>query len=78
MERCSRKEKRRYGNWEKIKRPVAYFFVVMGLLFVISTFLNPLVSFALVGVIIIFAVVLVMYSIYLFHKDRKVRGRSND
>ena len=50
----------------------------MGQLFVISTFLNPLVSFALVGVIIIFAVVLVMYSIYLFHKDRKVRGRSND
>lgn len=37
-----------------------------------------MVSFALVGVIIIFAVVLVMYSIYLFHKDRKVRGRSND
>lgn len=68
----------RKEHWEKIKRPVAYFFVVMGLLFVISTFLNPLVSFALVGVIIIFAVVLVMYSIYLFHKDRKVRGRSND
>lgn len=68
----------RKEHWEKIKRPVAYFFVIMGLLFIISTFLNPIISLILLGIIIVFAATLVIYLIYLFCNDRKVGGKSND
>ena len=57
--------------WEKVKRPAGYFFVIMGLLFIISAFLNSIVSFILMIILIICAVLITIYSLYLFYKDRK-------
>ena len=56
---------------EKIKRPAGYFFVIMGLLFIISAFLNSIVSFILMIILIICAVLTTIYSLYLFYKNRK-------
>ena len=63
----------RKNFWEKIKRPVAYFFVIIGLLFIISAFLNAIVSLILLGIIIVFAVLTTIYSIYVFYKDKNRR-----
>ncbi|MFQ8989100.1 MAG: hypothetical protein ACLR6T_10525, partial [Intestinibacter sp.] len=57
--------------WEKVKRPTGYFFVIMGLLFIISAFLNSIVSFILMIILIICAVLTTIYSLYLFYKNRK-------
>lgn len=57
--------------WEKVKRKVGYFFVIMGLLFIISAFLNSIVSFILMIILIICAVLTTIYSLYLFYKNRK-------
>ena len=57
--------------WKKIKRPAGYFFVIMGLLFIISAFLNSIVSFILMIILIICAVLTTIYSLYLFYKNRK-------
>ena len=54
--------------WEKIKRPAGYFFVIMGLAFIISAFLNSMVSLILLGIIIVTAILISIYSIYLFYK----------
>ena len=57
--------------WKKIKRPAGYFFVIIGLAFIISAFLNSMVSLILLGIIIVTAILISIYSIYLFYKDRK-------
>ena len=57
--------------WKKIKRPAGYFFVIIGLAFIISAFLNSIVSLILLGIIIVAAILISIYSIYLFYKDRK-------
>ena len=57
--------------WEKVKRPAGYFFVIIGLAFIISAFLNSMVSLILLGIIIVAAILITIYSIYLFYKDRK-------
>ena len=57
--------------WKKIKRPAGYFFVIIGLAFIISAFLNSMVSLILLGIIIVVAILITIYSIYLFYKDRK-------
>ena len=57
--------------WKKIKRPAGYFFVIIGLAFIISAFLNSMVSLILLGIIIVVAILISIYSIYLFYKDRK-------
>lgn len=57
--------------WEKIKRPAGYFFVIIGLAFIISTFLNEIVSLILVGIIIVLAILITIYSLYLFYKNRR-------
>ena len=57
--------------WKKIKRPAGYFFVIIGLAFIISAFLNSMVSLILLGIIIVAAILISIYSIYLFYKDRK-------
>ena len=54
--------------WEKIKRPAGYFFVIIGLAFIISAFLNSIVSFILMIILIICAVLTTIYSLYLFYK----------
>ena len=58
--------------WKKIKRPAGYFFVIIGLAFIISAFLNSMVSLILLGIIIVVAILISIYSIYLFYKDRKI------
>ena len=58
--------------WKKVKRPAGYFFVIIGLAFIISAFLNSIVSLILLGIIIVAAILISIYSIYLFYKDRKV------
>ena len=57
--------------WKKIKRPAGYFFVIIGLAFIISAFLNSMVSFILMIILIICAVLTTTYSLYLFYKNRK-------
>ena len=57
--------------WKKIKRPAGYFFVIIGLAFIISAFLNSIVSFILMIILIVFAVLTTIYSLYLFYKNRK-------
>ena len=57
--------------WKKVKRPAGYFFVIIGLAFIISAFLNSMVSLILLGIIIVVAILISIYSIYLFYKDRK-------
>ena len=57
--------------WKKLKRPAGYFFVIIGLAFIISAFLNSMVSLILLGIIIAVAILITIYSIYLFYKDRK-------
>lgn len=57
--------------WEKIKRPAGYFFVIIGLAFIISAFLNEIVSLILVGIIIVLAILITIYSLYLFYKNRR-------
>lgn len=57
--------------WKKVKRPAGYFFVIIGLAFIISAFLNSIVSLILLGIIIVAAILISIYSIYLFYKDRK-------
>ena len=57
--------------WEKIKRPAGYFFVIIGLAFIISAFLNSIVSFILMIILIICAVLTTIYSLYLFYKNRR-------
>ena len=57
--------------WKKVKRPAGYFFVIIGLAFIISAFLNSMVSLILLGIIIVAAILISIYSIYLFYKDRK-------
>ena len=57
--------------WEKVKRPAGYFFVIMGLLFIISAFINSIMSFILVIILIVCAVLTTIYSLYLFYKNRK-------
>ena len=57
--------------WEKVKRPAGYFFVIIGLAFIISAFLNSMVSFILMIILIICAVLTTTYSLYLFYKNRK-------
>lgn len=57
--------------WKKIKRPAGYFFVIIGLAFIISAFLNSMVSFILLIILIVFAVLTTIYSIYVFYKNRK-------
>ena len=57
--------------WKKIKRPAGYFFVIIGLAFIISAFLNSIVSFILMIILIICAVLITIYSLYLFYKNRK-------
>ena len=57
--------------WKKIKRPAGYFFVIIGLAFIISAFLNSMVSLILLGIIIVAVILITIYSIYLFYKDRK-------
>ena len=57
--------------WKKVKRPAGYFFVIIGLAFIISAFLNSMVSLILLGIIIVAAILITIYSIYLFYKDRK-------
>ena len=57
--------------WKKIKRPAGYFFVIIGLAFIISAFLNSIVSFILMIILIICAVLTTIYSLYLFYKNRK-------
>ena len=57
--------------WKKIKRPAGYFFVIIGLAFIISAFLNSMVSLILLGIIIVAAILITIYSIYLFYKDKK-------
>lgn len=54
--------------WKKIKRPAGYFFVIIGLAFIISAFLNSMVSLILLGIIIVTAILISIYSIYLFYK----------
>ena len=54
--------------WKKIKRPAGYFFVIIGLAFIISAFLNSMVSLILLGIIIVVAILITIYSIYLFYK----------
>ena len=54
--------------WKKIKRPAGYFFVIIGLAFIISAFLNSIVSLILLGIIIVTAILISIYSIYLFYK----------
>ena len=54
--------------WKKIKRPAGYFFVIIGLAFIISAFLNSMVSLILLGIIIVVAILISIYSIYLFYK----------
>ena len=53
--------------WKKIKRPAGYFFVIIGLAFIISAFLNSMVSLILLGIIIVVAILISIYSIYLFY-----------
>ena len=57
--------------WKKVKRPAGYFFVIIGLAFIISAFLNSMVSFILLIILIVFAVLTTIYSIYVFYKNRK-------
>ena len=57
--------------WKKLKRPAGYFFVIIGLAFIISAFLNSMVSLILLGIIIAVAILITIYSIYVFYKDRK-------
>ena len=57
--------------WKKIKRPAGYFFVIIGLAFIISAFLNSIVSFILMIILIICAVLTTIYSLYLFYKNRR-------
>ena len=57
--------------WKKVKRPAGYFFVIIGLAFIISAFLNSIVSLILLGIIIVTAILISIYSIYLFYKERK-------
>ena len=57
--------------WKKVKRPAGYFFVIIGLAFIISAFINSIVSLILLGIIIVVAILISIYSIYLFYKDRK-------
>ena len=54
--------------WKKIKRPAGYFFVIIGLAFIFSAFINSIVSFILLGIIIVTAILISIYSIYLFYK----------
>ena len=54
--------------WKKVKRPAGYFFVIIGLAFIISAFLNSMVSLILLGIIIVAAILISIYSIYLFYK----------
>ena len=54
--------------WKKVKRPAGYFFVIIGLAFIISAFLNSMVSLILLGIIIVVAILISIYSIYLFYK----------
>ena len=54
--------------WKKVKRPAGYFFVIIGLAFIISAFLNSIVSLILLGIIIVAAILISIYSIYLFYK----------
>ena len=54
--------------WKKVKRPAGYFFVIIGLAFIISAFLNSIVSLILLGIIIVTAILISIYSIYLFYK----------
>ena len=54
--------------WKKVKRPAGYFFVIIGLAFIISAFLNSIVSLILLGIIIVVAILISIYSIYLFYK----------
>ena len=56
--------------WKKIKRPAGYFFVIIGLAFIISAFLNSMVSLILLGIIIAVAILITIYSIYVFYKDK--------
>ena len=57
--------------WEKVKRPAGYFFVIIGLAFIISAFLNSIVSFILMIILIVCAILTTIYSLYLFYKNRK-------
>lgn len=59
--------------WKKMKRPVGYFFVIIGLVFIISAFLNSMVSFILLIILIVCAVLTTIYSIYLFYKNRRYK-----
>ena len=54
--------------WKKVKRPAGYFFVIIGLAFIITAFLNSMVSLILLGIIIVVAILISIYSIYLFYK----------
>ena len=56
--------------WKKVKRPAGYFFVIIGLAFIISAFLNSMVSLILLGIIIAVAILITIYSIYVFYKDK--------
>ena len=56
--------------WKKVKRPAGYFFVIIGLAFIISAFLNSMVSWILLGIIIAVAILITIYSIYVFYKDK--------
>ena len=56
--------------WKKLKRPAGYFFVIIGLAFIISAFLNSMVSLILLGIIIAVAILITIYSIYVFYKDK--------
>lgn len=55
-------------SWKKLNRPMAYFFVIIGLLFIISAFLNPMFSIILLGLIIVATLIMLIYMMYLNYK----------
>lgn len=57
--------------WEKYKRPIAYFFVIIGLLFIISAFLSSIFSLILLGIVLVATIVMLIISIMLIYKNRR-------
>lgn len=57
--------------WKEFKRPIAYFLVIMGLLFIISAFLNSIFSLILLGIVLLATIIMLIVGIRLVYKNKK-------
>ncbi len=56
--------------WKKYNRPIGYSFVIIGLLFIISAFLDAIFSLIVLGAVVVLAIVITISYIYLVYKNK--------